>query len=454
MIRIVLIHDDTLLRLFIRQILENTPGIQIVGNAGTGKEGIKYTKKHQPDVVILSWQLPDMTGKTALTRLVKLRPISHVLIVSLSVEQVVSPDILSNGARGYLTSHTTPEELVEAIQSVSVGKAFISDEICQHIESADRLLSTPVLRKSTQPIRRRFSKTADNIHTLEDVLNDLQYLLADFPMAALKAASRYQQQITPILLGYVDDIIIHPKKIKKRHYCAHIYAIYLLAQFREKTLFPKLISALKIQKKNKEAAWNEVAAYDMTNIMASTFNGHLKLIYALIEDPKVDDWVRSCAIGTLLALYTIGEISYSTIVDYYRYLLIKGLEKSNGYLWADLAWYIMQLYAEELFDALIEAFKAGYIDPEITCLYDLEQTLAKGKEAGREYCSQFYYIIKDAAVEMLEESDHPVARCIRENIIVDLEQQNNDLDIRAINFVDWYQPGQHYPEIIIEWSTL
>ncbi len=150
MIQVVLIHDDTLLRLFIRQILENTQDIQIMGDTDTGHEGIQCAQELQPDVVILSLTLPDISGKTVVTRLLNLPQAPKILVISLSIQQVTASPVLGIGAWGYLTPHTSPAELISAVRTVHAGEAVISDEIIRHLKSAKNSpLKTPALSEWT-----------------------------------------------------------------------------------------------------------------------------------------------------------------------------------------------------------------------------------------------------------------------------------------------------------------
>lgn len=136
MIKVALIHDDTLLRLSIRQILENAQDIQVIGDVNAGHEGIQCAQELQPDVVILSLKLPDTSGKTVVTRLLNLPQAPKILVISLDIEQVTASPVLGIGALGYLTPHTSPAELISAIKTVHAGKVVMSDEIIRHLKSS------------------------------------------------------------------------------------------------------------------------------------------------------------------------------------------------------------------------------------------------------------------------------------------------------------------------------
>ena len=137
MIKVLLIHEDTLLRLSIRQILESSESIQIVGGTGKGVEGIECVRQFQPNVVVFSLKLPDIAGKTLATRLLNLPQAPSLLVISLEIRQVMSSPVLGMGALGYLTSQTSPAELISAIKKVYAGEAVIGEDIIHHLKVAD-----------------------------------------------------------------------------------------------------------------------------------------------------------------------------------------------------------------------------------------------------------------------------------------------------------------------------
>ena len=135
MIRVAVIHEDTLLRLSIRQVLENTPDIQVVGDAGTGQAGIQCAQTQQPHVVILGLKLPDIKGTALTTQLLNLQPAPKILFISLDPQQVIASQLLRTGALGFLTPRTSPNELIGAIKTVNDNEACICEEIIQHLKS-------------------------------------------------------------------------------------------------------------------------------------------------------------------------------------------------------------------------------------------------------------------------------------------------------------------------------
>ncbi len=135
-IKTVLIDDHTLIRNGIRQMLQETKGIQVIGEAGTGLEGVQLVREVRPDVALLDFKLPDISGLEVTNKLLRIEPDLKILVLS-SVNYDLFPfRLLEAGAQGYLTKNTSKEELVKAIKTVYNGQKIISPDIASRLALA------------------------------------------------------------------------------------------------------------------------------------------------------------------------------------------------------------------------------------------------------------------------------------------------------------------------------
>lgn len=136
MLKILLVDDHSLVRSGIRQMLQDVEGMEVVGEAQRGLEGIHLTRVLNPDVVVLDFKLPDITGLEATSRIVHSESPAKVLIVTSAVNDLFPFRILEAGASGYLTKSCNKEELVCAIKTVYNGQHIISPEIARSLALA------------------------------------------------------------------------------------------------------------------------------------------------------------------------------------------------------------------------------------------------------------------------------------------------------------------------------
>jgi two-component system, NarL family, invasion response regulator UvrY len=136
MTQVVLIDDHALVRAGIRQLLQKSPGIKVVGEAGSGEEGVRLVRDLHPDVVLLDFKLPDITGLEVTARLLRIDPQIKIIMLSSAINDLFPLRSLEAGARGYLTKNASKEELVRSIHAVNSGQKVISPLIASRLALA------------------------------------------------------------------------------------------------------------------------------------------------------------------------------------------------------------------------------------------------------------------------------------------------------------------------------
>jgi len=128
-VRLVLADDHTLVRAGIRALLEKLPGVEVVGEAGDGREVLKLVKLHRPDVVLMDIAMPGLNGLEAAARMAKEFPDVRVIILSMHNNEEYYWRALKAGAAGYLLKKAATVELATALQRVALGEFYLSQEI-------------------------------------------------------------------------------------------------------------------------------------------------------------------------------------------------------------------------------------------------------------------------------------------------------------------------------------
>ncbi len=97
MITVILIDDHTIVRSGIRQNLEDVKGIRVIGEAGTGNEAVQLVRELHPQIVVLDFKLPDITGLEVTNRLLRLDSHLKILVVSSAINDSFPFRILEAG---------------------------------------------------------------------------------------------------------------------------------------------------------------------------------------------------------------------------------------------------------------------------------------------------------------------------------------------------------------------
>lgn len=126
MIRVLLVDDQSLLRMGFRLILEAESDIEVIGEAGDGATGVAMATALHPDVVLMDVRMPTMDGIAATAAVLAAQPASKVLILTtFDVDQYLYTG-LKAGASGFLLKDAPPTALLAAIRTVAGGEAVLA----------------------------------------------------------------------------------------------------------------------------------------------------------------------------------------------------------------------------------------------------------------------------------------------------------------------------------------
>ena len=137
-VRVLLVDDHDLFRTGLRNLLEGQ-GIHIVGEAATGSEALRIVRETAPDVVVMDLNMPGMNGVEATRHMSRDAPLTRVIVLTISDQEQDVMDAILAGACGYLLKDASIQDLIQGIESASVGESLISPHIAgkvlQHVRA-------------------------------------------------------------------------------------------------------------------------------------------------------------------------------------------------------------------------------------------------------------------------------------------------------------------------------
>jgi DNA-binding NarL/FixJ family response regulator len=136
-ISVFLVDDHSLVRRGFRRMLEDDPGLAVIGEAGDGHEAVEAVASLKPDVVVMDFALPSMNGAVATRRIRELSPKTAVLMLSMHEEATYVRTCLEAGARGYLLKNAMDLELVSAVRKVAAGEQVLDPRLGRIAENSD-----------------------------------------------------------------------------------------------------------------------------------------------------------------------------------------------------------------------------------------------------------------------------------------------------------------------------
>ena len=135
-IRVLLADDHDLFRAGIRSLLQDLAGIEVVAEAGDGREALRLCQAHHPDVALMDIMMPELNGLDAAARLAAISPGTRTIILSMNAHEEYVLQALRSGAVGYLLKNISPTELEQAIRAVARGETYLSPAISRHVIAA------------------------------------------------------------------------------------------------------------------------------------------------------------------------------------------------------------------------------------------------------------------------------------------------------------------------------
>src|SRR5205823_127878 len=128
-ITVLLVDDHSLVRRGFRRMLEDDPGITVVGEAEDGHQAVQLAAELRPQVVVMDFAMPSMNGAVAARQILRTLPETAILILSMHSEASYVRTCLEAGARGYLLKNAMDLEMVAAVKQVAAGKQVLDPRL-------------------------------------------------------------------------------------------------------------------------------------------------------------------------------------------------------------------------------------------------------------------------------------------------------------------------------------
>jgi DNA-binding NarL/FixJ family response regulator len=146
MIRVLIADDQPLLRASFHQLIDATPGMTVVGEAGTGAESVVLAERERPDVVLMDIRMPDLDGIEATRRICAASPVRVLVLTMFDLDSYVYA-ALRAGASGFLLKDTPPAEILTGIRTVAAGDGLLAPSVTRRLIAtfADPPAAAPAL---------------------------------------------------------------------------------------------------------------------------------------------------------------------------------------------------------------------------------------------------------------------------------------------------------------------
>ncbi|HWG18900.1 MAG TPA: DUF1186 domain-containing protein [Terracidiphilus sp.] len=214
-----------------------------------------------------------------------------------------------------------------------------------------------------------------------EIVARLRRFTGEFEREAVEAAVAQQDEIVPALLQILEDVAERPAEIADDiDSMAQIYAMYLLAQFRETGAYPLMVRIALLPGDLLDELLGDFVTESLGQAVASVCGGEVGGIQSIIESADADEWARSAALGSLVTLVAAGVVPRHEVLSYFTSLFHGKLADKNEVVWSDLVISSTDLGFAQLLPEIERAYQDDLVDPGIVGLREVRRDLDQGEE--------------------------------------------------------------------------
>ena len=216
-IRVMVVDDHPIMVSGLRDVLEASGCIEVVGQAGDGEEAVRTAQRLKPDVIVMDVIMPRMDGIEACRKIMELLPCTRVMMLTASTEEDAVIEAIAAGASGYLQKFARPQELQQAVLDVAEGRLRIPDKATRQVfdmlRSRHKMVSTPPLDRLTALERetlRQFASGKSYAEIAQDrgnkpvtVRNTLYRV-----QGKLRIETKQELVVWAVRNGLMDDVVV------------------------------------------------------------------------------------------------------------------------------------------------------------------------------------------------------------------------------------------------------
>jgi DNA-binding NarL/FixJ family response regulator len=175
--RVLVADDHVVVRKGLRSMLESNIGWQVCAEAATGTEAVALAIEHQPDVVVMDINMPELNGLEATRQICAALPNVRVLILSAHDSEQLVREMLVSGARGYVLKTDAGEDLIAAIEAIMAGRLFftssVSDMVITGLQEGGKSGVSQEIPPRLSPRERQIIQLLAKGATNKEVANEL-----------------------------------------------------------------------------------------------------------------------------------------------------------------------------------------------------------------------------------------------------------------------------------------
>jgi two-component system, NarL family, response regulator NreC len=128
-ITLVLADDHAVVRAGLRMLLQAEPGHQVLAEAGTAEDALRYTRAHRPSVLLLDLNMPGRSSLEMIPEILEAAPETAIVVLTMQEDPAFASQALRAGALGYVLKEAADEELLQAVRLAANGQTYLNPRL-------------------------------------------------------------------------------------------------------------------------------------------------------------------------------------------------------------------------------------------------------------------------------------------------------------------------------------
>ena len=204
--------------------------------------------------------------------------------------------------------------------------------------------------------------------TVQKAIEQITYRSRIFPEEPFRIISENRELAIPKLRAAVEKAVREGEDLDEE-YQMHFYALHLLAQFQARECFPQIMELVSLPEDTLDYLIGDAVTASLSDILYNTYNGDLELLKRTVDNPEVDDYVRSGILRVMGQLYLDGSLEKKDFQEYIRQI-VYGKEEIGAYIYTGLASVICECHFADMLPELRRLYDDMRIEEDVIGGYD------------------------------------------------------------------------------------
>lgn len=215
----------------------------------------------------------------------------------------------------------------------------------------------------------------EEVMSLQQALNEIHFYRGVIPNTAYEVLIAHQEEVTPLFIQIIKNVIERHERTGD-YYVAHIHALLLLSQFREKTAYPVIIELLNLPIDSIDRLIGDMFTETMPKMITSVYDGNPEPLFALLVNHDAHEILRSIIGSCFSALIYQKMIDKELVLSRLQEIVASGKMNEDQAFFTALAQIVVQCKLEPLYDTVRAAFKAGMVLSDHMDVHYFEHSLS------------------------------------------------------------------------------